>query len=363
MAEKFSWRFYQSGDEVAINTLYESVTGRARSKSQHDWQWLSAPAGQGDMALIFANDGDQETLIGHHGVMPIRFTNGDQDLLFGKIENTMVLPAYRDKILYPRFERRFKSAYESKYHALFATMGPETAIRVRYATGYTFPVKWQQHLAAVSIGGQIKYVWYELQTRAGIRISSAEKVSSSLKSAGFLDDTLVSQTKFFDDFWNEARHFHGIAPRRDKADLQWRFWNNPYKKHFTLIIDKGEGFSGYAIISIDSKRPYQAFLEDYAVSQPTENNYRKLFNNLFAELSKSGIISISMLTTDDPCIEPIRAYFYRRQLWVKRLNSLRYFNKKQNSLGMPRQITQPGQSLKLSIQDWAISGLIFEGRS
>jgi hypothetical protein len=45
------------------------------------------------MWLIEATDDSGNVkLIGHHGVMPIAFSDGDTDIIFGKTENTMVLP-------------------------------------------------------------------------------------------------------------------------------------------------------------------------------------------------------------------------------------------------------------------------------
>lgn len=135
---RFTIRQFQFGDVGDIKQLYEHVTGCTRSREQYLWQWHQSPSGSGDIWLIHDSEDDHK-LIGNHGVMPIRFTRGNTNLLFGKIENTMVLPEYREKILYPRFELKFKRDYENRYDALFSTMGPSPAIRVRKAMGYDLP--------------------------------------------------------------------------------------------------------------------------------------------------------------------------------------------------------------------------------
>ena len=112
MSKKFSYRSFFDGDVESINLLYKLVTKRQRSNKQFIWQWLKSPAGPGDIWLIF--DKSKNLLIGHHGIMPIRFTNKKQNLTFGKTENTMVLPEYREKILYLRYEKKFKNFYEKK---------------------------------------------------------------------------------------------------------------------------------------------------------------------------------------------------------------------------------------------------------
>ncbi len=108
MTEKYRYRQYRDGDAAEINRLYADITGTTRSLREFEWQWLQAPGGKGDIWLIEATDNDGTTnLVGHHGIMPIRFSRGQENLLFGKTENTMVRPEFRSRILYPRFERRF----------------------------------------------------------------------------------------------------------------------------------------------------------------------------------------------------------------------------------------------------------------
>ena len=363
MSLKFSWRFYQPGDEVEINKLYTGITGRERSAKQFNWQWLSAPGGQGDIALIHAEQEEGIRLIGHHGVMPIRFTCGEQDLLFGKIENTMVHPEYRDKIIYPRFEKRFKQAYENRYHALFATMGPEAAIRVRHATGYKFPVLWQRYQLAVSPVSQLFFPAKLLINKLiKPRYSTDGLDSHSLMiDAGFLDSGRAKQSAFFDSFWTEARVHHGIAPRRDKADLCWRFWDTPYKAHFTFLLDESDKNSGYAIVSIDPAEPKRAFLEDYAVNNPIDSAYKLLFNGLFNALHTAGISVLNVTTTEDPALKEIGEIFKRHQLLVYRMRN--WLVSQKTAMGMPRFITEKGSLESLEYSNWHTTGIVFEGRA
>ena len=124
MKEEFRYRQYEDGDAAEINRLYADITGKSRSLQEFEWQWLKAPGGEGDIWLIEAvNHDGEKNLIGHHGIMPIRFSRGEENLLFGKTENTMVRAEYRRRILYPRFERRFAGVYEARFDALFSTMG------------------------------------------------------------------------------------------------------------------------------------------------------------------------------------------------------------------------------------------------
>lgn len=371
MPDKFSWRFYRPGDEELINQLYRSVTGRSRTLKQYTWQWLSAPAGIGDIALIHGQDDLGKTkLIGHHGVMPLRFTNRDNDLLFGKVENTMVLSSYRDKILYPRFEKRFKQVYENRYHGLFATMGPESAIRVRHATGYKFPVNWVNFKLATSPLAQIQYPWKIFLNQLGNGKNtnglmndrfSKEVIEKRMRMSNFLSSVEAEKTSFFDRFWDQARLNHGIAPRRDKADLSWRFWRNPYKEHYTFVVDDSHQKCGYAIVSINPEMSFQAFLEDYAVINPSQANYDELFKSLIVALDKAGVTCLNVLSTTDEVLDGTNAVFKKYQFILLRIWCR--LDKVRERPGMPRFITESGISCGLSDRNWFVTGIVLEGRA
>jgi hypothetical protein len=370
VSEKFTWRFYCEGDSPYINELYETITTRPRTDSEYKWQWLAGPGGRGDIALIHAVDqAGVSRLIGHHGVMPLRFTNRDDDLLFGKIENTMVLPEYRHKIIYPRFEKRFKDVYESRYHALFSTFGPEAAIRVRQATGYEFPVSWINYKLATTPSAQLQYPFYLLSKKLKhsknvsnwiARADGCEAISNQMALAGFLCDAEAERAPFFNDFWVQARVNYGVSPRRDWADLRWRFWTNPYKEHFTFVVDESRAENGYAIISINSNAPWQAVLEDYAVLKPSHVNYDQFFKALISALAKAGIKVLVTTTTSDEVLGDIASVFARYRFVVMGLKSL-FLNKDKPRL-MPRSITESGRVIGLDTKNWFVTGIIFEGR-
>lgn len=355
---RFAIRKFAAGDEDEINRLYRQITGRSRSVSQYNWQWKLSPSGPGDVWLI-TDSHEGGRIIGHHGVMPIRFTNGADDLLFGKIENTMVLPSYRDKIVYPRYELRFKLEYEDRYHALFATTGPENAIRVRKAVGYEFPVAWRKCILSTSRLSCLKFFVSVPQ----LALNKCLKIGNNNKgrtrrlaiSDGLLSPELASKHEFFDNFWNIARRNHEISPRRDRADLQWRFWDNQYKEYFTFILDDQE-CKGYAIISSDHDL---VRVEDYAVEHPEPRAYEILFKRLADVLRKNNISFYGLSITNDSNIQIALAKVLKKDL-LEGWPFKNYLEKE--TAHMPRLITKDGKNIGLPVTGWHITGIIFEGR-
>lgn len=347
---QFSYRTFLDGDQEIINKLYKSITNKERSKKQYNWQWLESPVGQGDIFLIF--DKNKDLLIGHHGIMPIRFTNKKQNLIFGKTENTMVLSQYREKILYPRFENQFKKIYEKKYHALFSTFGPKSAIRVRQALGYRSNYFWKQYyLETTNFYNSNKSLINSFFNKKFF--NNKKKKDDKVYLRGFMTSEQASKNDFFDYFWDLARINHGIAPRRDRDDMQWRFWSNPNKKYFTLIQEDTKQ-KGYVVISIQNNI---ANLEDYAVAEPNKKNYINLFNNLLDQLRLNNIFLLRTKNTSDKIFFSLNKYFDNKDVFLNKIYKTIF---KSRTSFMPRYITNSGSQI-IKDESWHITSIITEG--
>ena len=184
-----------------------------------------APAGLGLIYLIeyLSNDQEDPILIGHHGIMPIRFSNGGCDLIGGKTENTMVDPEYRSKFLYPRYESRFKKDYSKVCHVLFSTMGPKEAIRQRTAHGYKEVGEWKNLI---------------LSTRRALFAPAVHEFigSDDTKYCLVQLDASTSESIPFDDFWQKCRSMYPLTNSRALKDIQWRFIDNPYQKYLWVFF-------------------------------------------------------------------------------------------------------------------------------
>jgi len=374
VATEYRYRRYQDGDATAINSLYEEITGRRRTIPQFEWQWLQAPGGRGEIWLIEAfDDSGKSELIGHHGIMPVRFTDGNDDLLFGKTENTMVLPEYRSRILYPRFEKRFANEYEPRFDALFSTGGPPEAIRQRRAQGYRFSAKWVRVQIPTSRLGAIRLLYKALLGKMGGAGASREvaddgpEPSIEIGRTGSpwwlraLRDHEARKEPFFDSFWPNCRAGYGLTPRRDKGDLDWRFWSNPYSRHITLISDTDPQSRGYAIIRRSKTQPAAATIEDIAPYEQSAASFSRLLDSVISWTRQNGISWIDFATTDDP---GVTAEFVG-ELNKRSIDALSLVShlRKREVATMPRKITPSGDSREVRQSGWYVTPLIFEGRS
>lgn len=360
---KFSYRPYQPGDETAINELYHAVTGYTRSAEQHAWQWLRTPGGESEMWLIEAmQDDGQKKLIGHHGIMALEFTYKGIPVRVGKTENTMVLPDFREKILYPRYEKIFLSQYEHKFHALFSTIGPTAAIRLRNAMGYEAKHHWQN----IYIGKEP----YTSLTMLSNMVSNRLGKPPSCLIENIPINLLIGNTKIeayagnealsafdFDSFWKEISHNYPLTPARTKKSISWRYWENPYRQHITLIMN--DEILGVAVCILSLRRQGRGFVEDiYCDNISNLSRFLEIASAWAKKALNINLLEFS-ITTDTIKYFP-QTNIVKHQHWIHQLAGK--FNPQKENL-MPRKITNLGKELLLDIEnDWFVSPYFFEGR-
>lgn len=344
--------------------------------AQFEWQWLSAPAGHGEMWLIETEAPDGSPLIvGHHGLMPLYFSAGKNDLLAGKTENTMVHPKYRKKLLYPKYEKQFLKSYANKFDLLFSTVGPPAALRQRKALGYSSDRRWRHieialgplamtgllaSLAASAEAPSTKRAIAATGLRAGARIVSALPRYRN-RSGPALCEFQVGSTRtttFFESFWNVARYEHPITPRRNFEDLNWRFWSNPHVHTKTIFTPNESAIQGYAIITQVDRYHYR--LDDIAVLPNEPSAMAALICSVCDWCASEGALVLSFMTTDDP--KGPGAAIDAADL--PHLETRWPLAKLRPPLGQPmlRRITERS-SKSLSIHDWFVTPFILEGRS
>ena len=359
-ADYISSREYLNGDANAINDLYYRVTGRSRSVREFEWQWLAAPAGQGSIHLIHteADQDQQPLLIGHHGIMPLRFSNGTNAAVVGKTENTMVDSLYRSKIIYPRYESRFKAQYSGKYDALFSTMGPTAAIRQRRAQGYIEVGTWER---------------FVLSARKACLNAGMEFFSGSRKLLDLAPLTEEILEKYdFTAFWDSCKSKYPFTPSREKCDLKWRFVQNPYRSYLIALLKDSSlpsGIAGFAIICLPSKDRKIFTIEDIVVLEPSSYAFQSLLGKVMRALFfKRGITHALLPFVLDGSAQS-KFLFEGASSYSSRLNQLRIFlkriSRKQKPVnktpGMMRWIN-PDSRHSICTDQWFITGMVFEGR-
>lgn len=370
---KFSFRKYAPGDDDEINRLYFEVTGRQRTTEQYRWQWHEAPGGTGEIWLIEAEEKSGEaTIIGHHGIMPIHFSSGAQNLLAGKTENTMVHPAYRPKILYPRYERHFLSEYENKFDLLFSTMGPAAALRQRMALGYKADKRWTHYAWALNSGALPSLLASGISHRTNSPLASGAvnlanigasflrllkiRTGRNLKTLPLacLNSSEAMCHPFFDCFWGSARNKYVLTPTRNREDLAWRFWKNPYATYVTLICEGRHEGDAYAIVRDCGNSIFM--LDDIVCSPPTEHFFLEMLESVCVWVDDHGGNVLKFSSTSDAFI-PSQSFSEFKFVNIYESFPLNRIRKNKEQFMLRRTKSS------LHAQDeWFVTPIVFEGR-
>jgi hypothetical protein len=300
---RFRTRRMEPGDAPVFNDAYNSL-GVAPFRALEEMQrlWHGGPGGPVKSWIVEADDGAGWRLAGHHGLCPVRFTLGGQDLLFAKTVNSFLLPEFRNRFVYLRFEQRCLAEVEREFDATYTLA--ELAVKMRGALGYDTAIlelDFEQGLRAPALLSRLamRLAWRSKYIKSRIgplwsRLAPARRNPGLALTA--MNNAAARHSHFFAGFWDQARLSAGLAPRRDAADLAWRFWDAPGGRT-TLTAAWPCGTRGYGIVSSNDGLHFA--LEDIFVSAPRPDLLQALLDAILAWCADKGGWMLSFMTTAD----------------------------------------------------------------
>jgi hypothetical protein len=354
----FRTRRLEVGDEPELNTAFNRFVSdkdwlQQRSLDRMRWVWHQAPGGPADSWIIEAQNSTGWKIIGHHALCPVRFTLGDEDWLCAKAMNSFLLPEFRDKFLYLRFEQQCLSEADARFDATYSVA--TGSARLRKAFGYENYATWIDlergfqplHLIYRTIAhvrGRHSY-----HVRGGLlhrlaSISSVPVRKSPLELKEYAPAEAASSS-FFADFWDEARLGAGMSPRRDAADLEWRFWKRPAPAVSTLTYSWPEGGRAYFIVDTATNPAIYA-LVDFFITPANSQRLECVLDALFAWCARQGALALGFSTTTKGLPPPLLEVFLSK---MKPFALRRYGP----PLELPRRLAPLGQARNNSVlPDW-----------
>lgn len=294
-------RPYRPGDEVEIDRLYLSITGRDRSAAEFAWEWLDTWAGQGSMNLVFdleREEGDQ--LIAQYSLIPTPLSVFGRPMLAGKTENCMSHPVCRGTGLYSAHERECFEKEKQKYSFFFTTAGQVTggAVgKVRMKLGYVPFDDWanftlwlqtgtlrEELRALVAAKGEAGkalapaasgLLAAALQAYSHLRRRRSCRYRVTVHRAG--DAPLEAIARL----WERNRERYGISVDRSAGYLKWRIDDDPHIEHEYLAMEGADGLLGYAIFFVQGDTLH-------VVDVLVDGARTDLFRHLLAALTRRG---------------------------------------------------------------------------
>lgn len=315
-------RTYQPGDEVQINRLYLSLTGRDRSAADFAWEWLDTWAGQGSMNLVFDLDrkeGDQ--LIAQYSLIPTPLSVWGRPVLAGKTENCMSHPDHRGTGMYFAHERDCFEKERKKYSFFFTTAGQVSGGsvgRIRTKLGYVAFDDWANYtlwlqksalredldsiLAKSASGRKLApmasgLLATALQTYSRLLRPHARRYRTTVHGAA---DAPLQEIAAL---WERNRARYGITVDRSADYLRWRVNDDPHVEHEYLTIHGDGRLLGYAVSFIQGDTLH---VVDLLVDGADPGRFRDLLAALLRRGQELGLARIKCLVLKRSLLLPHR---------------------------------------------------------
>jgi hypothetical protein len=341
-------RPFKLGDEVQIWETFKKLESAYRytrlgSLELMRWNWFRSPGGPIQSWVIenLRADGGWE-IVGHHGLCPIRFNFGEQELVCAKTCKTFLLPEFRSKILYIRFEHNCLREADLRFNATYSC-APKTA-RLRKPLGYINTSYWIHMTRGVQspeklsrlmglLAGRFPDTHWKKTASAIASISSLTK--NGPLSLGEYSSDQAAQKPFFKDFWKSSRQFAGMSPRRDIEDLTWRFWQRPDFQYKTLTYTWQGGARAYCVLNITD--PLIFYLEDIFIAPPRADLLEAFLTSVFHWCARKGALLLRFSTTTDGQSEELLKVFtrYMQPSPLRHLRPEMDFPRRFSDLGRP----------------------------
>jgi len=248
----------QRGDKAPILALRRRVFGdldpvRLREKTW-EWQFRRNPAGRAWCALAE----DQGRIVGHHAVIPTRFSVHGKERRFGLSCDTMTHPDYRRKGL-------FKTVGLEAYRWMESELGVSTVWGFpndASLTGFTRYLGWRVltvfPLRVVPLR-PLAMVWAHLRKKPAVPL---RRPPAGRTGAGGRDNVpdlpgggVEPVSHFggeFDSLWLRHQALAPVIQVRDAAYLNWRYREVPEFGYRTFAVRIDGTLSGYLVLRMMS---------------------------------------------------------------------------------------------------------------
>lgn len=310
---KVTGRYFKIEDLSGIVSLYNLITGRSRTVSQHAWEWIENPLRKPDIWVL--EDEETHEIVGHHGLIPLQLVNKEKVYLAGKTENTILHPRYSGTGLYFIHEQKFFKSVKDNYDLLFTTSGHGVPGKIRKQLGYESLATYSRffrlsnpenfHLLAdyytqkrmfnpffksIIKAGLVASMWglYFLTFRLNVRSDLTVRIHT-----GWSDSLAVE----LDQFWYENKSFYGLTMDRNSSYLKWRIFDNPNIKHTLLAVYGVDGkLAGYSIFAADKVRLPKGVIVDIVSHQRDKKVLKILVSETIKYFKMSQISYIEFPT-------------------------------------------------------------------
>jgi hypothetical protein len=371
-------RKFAEKDKEELNALYNLVAGRSRNIEQFEWEWLATPEGWGSMWLL--EDSDTGKIIGHHGLIPIKFSYFGSPILTGKTENTVMHPQYRGKGIYYPFEVKFCEEAKERFQLLYTTWAVAEHGRIRLKLGYAIVGRYAHYIKATKKSYLDKYLANTIKGGIRNRFIAALLVGISKAGSVFLmpffsregsmDRTVKLErvtnietvAEELDKFWERNKGKFGITADRNSRYLKWRIFDNPNLTHEFFLARRQSDVVGYVITRNAGEG--RGVIIDLIASNNDEKVFNTILDGAVSKFKESGIhvIHFSTLSSDNFLNKALRRNGFMLSLMLQRIGGRVIGKRHQESVLMAKALDDKLDPAKVADPAcWYFTDILTEG--
>ena len=261
---------YCSGDEEAINALYNETFRTSRSLDLWRWKFQQIPLNHLVVIRSLKRDGE---IVGHGASIPACFKLGAREVLAGHMVDFGRRPSVRfDMSLYRlnrALERNLRETWIGQGMAFVYGFPNDKAYRFhkRIAGARDFleiPV-WMRWLNPYGyVMGRISSKTLQV---VGRRMSGAYRSLRSHAAKAWEGRArgivpLPEPDERLDRLWEEVSPCLGIAVRRDRSHVAWRYYGKPGMPYSVWLLEGGGKPLGYAVTVIQEEDVRVGYIVD-----------------------------------------------------------------------------------------------------
>jgi GNAT superfamily N-acetyltransferase len=300
-------------DEAGVvNELHNAVLGEARTLEQ--WSWLFEKSPYGPAAFVVAEVGGR--IVGTEAMLPLQFACGDESLLVGKSEETLVSPDARGQGIAVRLIREcLRVAQQRGMKVIFGCQrapvgawvrnGFSVAGRVRASLRIDHPAQ-----SARAIGGFMSPMGRELlpvalpaRVHGGlVNIGSVavwaagrvlERVPKPRHSAVEVQEMVCADHRLDQFAMEYSREVNRWTILRSADYLSWRVFGNPHVAHRVFVAICGGHVLGLGVVSLNRTHRVGTIVDVSTLPSSSDESASMLLDRCIDSCHEAGMTLIA----------------------------------------------------------------------
>jgi predicted N-acetyltransferase YhbS len=256
-AEEYFWKIedYRPEDKADILEMNRAEYGEIALASEAYFDWLNLQNPVNGNYVRVAREKATGAVIGFSMFVPVRMIWQKETMTALVGANLVIRPEFRRRGISLEFSNSLNEDFKQTDHRfLYAFPNPRSKpglIRNKYTVVCQIPLLVRPLNIGVLTGSYLQNAFLRWGVNIGWQAAGhiVWREHQPSQNGHLLD---IMEDKGFDEaydrFWEKVRTKYNLMIVRDRAFLQWRFIEIPYRKYTILSARRGRDILGYAVL-------------------------------------------------------------------------------------------------------------------